>query len=215
MVEVTTGRTRGAASLDGASFEALLLVLNPDRERAGHRYESIRSRLLRFFAWRGARAPEELADATFDRVCRKVTEGLALRSAEAEHYFLGVARNVLREAWDLDRRRPAQELTDQALTRAVPAPEPRGEDSPALACLERCLGTLPPETRDLVLLYYGFEGGAQIPQRRALATRLGIGVNALRIRLHRLRARLEDCVRGCLQRAGGDVLAPSTEDASL
>jgi hypothetical protein len=50
-------------------------------------------------------------------------------------------------------------------------------------------------------MYYGLEGGKAIEQRRTLATRLGIAPNALRIRLHRLRARLEDCARRCLERA--------------
>ena len=206
MADATTDRTRRPprGHPDAPSFEALLLVLGPDRERAGQRYESIRARLVRFFTWRGAAAPEELSDTTFDRVCRKVNEGFPLRPADAERYFLGVARNVLRESWDHDRRHATAELTDFTLSRAVPTALPRDEDSPALGCLERCLDALPPETRDLVLRYYECDGGLQIPQRRALAERLGIGTNALRIRLHRLRSRLEDCVRGCLQRTGSD-----------
>jgi hypothetical protein len=38
--------------------------------------------------------------------------------------------------------------------------------------------------------------------RRALAGQLGVAPNALRIRLHRLRAQLELCVRRCLESGG-------------
>jgi DNA-directed RNA polymerase specialized sigma24 family protein len=190
---------RGALSQE--SFDALLVLLGPERDRAGERYEAVRARLLRFFTWRGAAAPEELTDETFDRVCRKVAEGEPIRPNDAERYFLGVARNVLREAWDLARRRGVREELNDATLAAQPSP-PAAEEDPALTCLERCLGALPLETRALVLLYYEAEGGAKIDQRRSLASRMGIGVNALRIRLHRLRGRLESCVRTCVERGG-------------
>ena len=43
-------------------LEALLKFLDPDRERAGERYETVRSRLIRLFEWRGCSSPEDLAD---------------------------------------------------------------------------------------------------------------------------------------------------------
>jgi DNA-directed RNA polymerase specialized sigma24 family protein len=200
--------TVGRSELSRESFDALLRVLGPERDRAGERYEAIRERLLCFFRWRRAAGPEALTDETFDRVCRRLVGGETIRAGDVGRYCLGVARNVMREAWDRERRRgPQEDFWARESTLASPA-EPPGEESPALACLHRCLDSLPPETRDLVLLYYEFDGREQIDRRREIASRLGIAPNALRIRLHRVRARLEDCVRACLQ-GRSEIPSPS------
>jgi DNA-directed RNA polymerase specialized sigma24 family protein len=188
-----------APGLNHESFESLLRALGPDRERAGERYEVMRERLVRFFSWRGARDAEDLADETFDRVGRRLREGEQVRMPDLAPYLLGVARNVLREAWERDRRRGAvQESARRVWVAAQAAPR---DEPPALECLLRCLRSFPQQTRQLVLLYYEEEGSRQVEHRRGLAEGLGLGPNALRIRMHRLRARLEECVRACLQRA--------------
>jgi RNA polymerase sigma factor (sigma-70 family) len=192
---------RARRALSGESFEALLLALAPDRERAGERYEAMRDRLIRFFAWRGAAHPEELADETFDRVSRRLGEGELIRAPDLAPYMLGVARNVVREAWDRDRRRGGLDAAAQRL-RAEATPPAASDETPALECLQRCLQTLPAPTRELVLRYYEEDGIEQVEHRRQIADRLGVGTNALRIRLHRLRARLEECVNACLGPSG-------------
>jgi DNA-directed RNA polymerase specialized sigma24 family protein len=188
---------RAPRELRPESFEALLQALAPDRERAGERYEAMRDRLLRFFNWRGVADAEDLADETFDRVSRRLGEGEHIRAPDLAPYVLGVARNVLREAWERDRRRwaPADAAGRGKAGARLPETEP-----PALECLLRCLQRLPAETRELVLLYYDEDGSRQVEHRRRIAGRLGVGPNALRIRLHRLRARLEQCVNTCLER---------------
>lgn len=196
------GRRAGSRGLAGVAFERLLGVLDSDRERAGERYETIRRKLLKFFEWRGCLRPDELADETIDRVARRLAEGEQIRAEDPASYFHGVAQNVLRETWARQRR--------EAEARATPAetpaaPDPAQEDplvERRLACLERCLGRLPPESRRLVMAYYG--EGAPIRNRKALAAELKIAMNALRIRMHRFRIRLESCVRACL-------LGPETE----
>src|SRR5262245_21687271 len=52
-------------------FDRLLLWLNPDRDKAGEKYEWIRKRLIKIFVCRGCNVPEELADKTINRVARK------------------------------------------------------------------------------------------------------------------------------------------------
>ena len=48
-----------------------------------------------------------------------------------------------------------------------------------------------------MLSYYTGEGGRRIRNRKKIADRLGVAMNALRIRAYRLRARLEECVLEC------------------
>src|SRR4029077_6977680 len=88
------------------AFERFLAALAADRDAAADRYEQIRSKLLRFFEWRGGRFPEEHADETMTRVMRKLDEGEKI--VDAATYCYGVARLVLLEALkQQDRQRDA------------------------------------------------------------------------------------------------------------
>jgi DNA-directed RNA polymerase specialized sigma24 family protein len=66
-------------------------------------------------------------------------------------------------------------------------------------CLDKCLEKLTARNRDLILEYYRDEETGKIEHRKALASRLGIGLNALRIRAHRIRGNVETCVFECLE----------------
>jgi DNA-directed RNA polymerase specialized sigma24 family protein len=191
------------------AFAALLTQLDPDPERAGELYETIRRKLVRLFEWRGCVSPEDLADETINRVARRLAEGVELRSSDPYGYFCGVAHLVYKEVL----RRAARE--HRALNEAGGWP-PAADDEPSdrrLDCLRRCLAQLPPDQRDLVLRYYqgksdpgksdqgrNDNGENNIRNRQRLAGEIGIPMNALRIRVHRVRRRLESCVHECLRR---------------
>jgi DNA-directed RNA polymerase specialized sigma24 family protein len=191
-VELTGG------GLTRQGFEALLKRLDPDRDRAGEKYEGLRRRLRRFFEWKGGRHPEEMADEAIDRACRRIAAGEVIRAEDPAQYLLGVARNVLREAWKRDSRAPEEPRDVDRLVDPQVHAEPSTEPE-RFACLQACLGALPPETARLVLEYYGEGGRERILKRKGLAEALGIPGSALRLRLHRVRARLEACVARCLQ----------------
>jgi DNA-directed RNA polymerase specialized sigma24 family protein len=195
-VEVSQG------GLTPEEFEALLAQLHPDRERAGEIYETIRYRLVRLFEWRGCTSPEDLTDVTFNRVARRLSEGVELQSSDPYGYFCGVAHLVYKEVL----RKAVRE--HQALARGDWPPCAAEEEEPSdhrLDCLRRCLAQLPPDQRDLVLRYYqggnqrnSGQGESNIRNRQRLAREAGIPMNALRIRVHRVRRKLESCVHTCL-----------------
>ena len=187
--------------LTSEGFEALLAQLDPDRERAGERYEIIRRKLVRLFEWRGCEAAEDLTDETFNRVARRMAEGIELRSSDPYGYFCGVAHLVYKEVM----RRSSRER--RALEGgAWPPPGCLAEDyEPYLQCLRRCLDRLPQEQRDLVLRYH--QGPSHIRNRQALARELDIPLNALRIRVHRVRRKLETCVHECLEPPSGETFS--------
>ena len=166
----------------------LLDWLDPDREKAGIRYEQIRKRLIKIFVCRASNNPEELADKTINRVARKLPEIRATYVGDPAHYFAGVAANIMREAIRKDRI-PAIGMPDPP-----PATEDREKD---YSCLEKCMEKLDTEDRSLVLDYYRLEGQAKIDHRRQLAEQLGIGLNALRIRACRIRSDLQACMQKC------------------
>jgi DNA-directed RNA polymerase specialized sigma24 family protein len=187
-----------ASGLTREGFELLLARLHPERDRAGERYEGLRTRLLRFFEYRGCSTSEQAVDETMNRVARRLEGGETIRSEDAAGYFLGVARNVLREYWV--RPESAWRALDDVTAGALAAPvAPVDEDDEGLwACFDRCLGALDAGQRELVLEYYEWGRRQRIGRRQELCRRLGLTVNAMRIRAHRIRASLERCVRDCM-----------------
>src|SRR5262245_66482613 len=57
------------------AFTKLLAKLSADPEVAGVEYEELRRRLIKFFEWRGAFFPEDLAAETLNRTARKIDGG--------------------------------------------------------------------------------------------------------------------------------------------
>ena len=190
-------------TLDGQSFDRLLLLLDPDRDRAGERYELIRTQLVRIFEWRGCPYPESLADETIDRVGRRLEQGEQIRAADPALYFYGVARNVLKEYWTERRRETGTRMAEaSARVQESSTPEER-ERELRLDCLDRCMEKLPAERRRLIERYYGSDPGGKIEDRAALAKDLGIAAGTLRIRAHRIRRILEACVNDCMRGKSG------------
>jgi RNA polymerase sigma factor (sigma-70 family) len=170
------------------AFSRFLSWLDPNPDQAGQKYEDIRHRLIKIFTCRGCTIPEDLADETINRVIRRVQDIAETYVGDPALYFYGVAHNVHLEYW---RRKP--ELQPPPTPDAPPQSE---EDH---ACLDDCMERLSPYSRDLVLQYYQEEKHAKINLRKQLAVQLGIPLNALRIRAHRIRMNLQACVFQCLQ----------------
>jgi DNA-directed RNA polymerase specialized sigma24 family protein len=174
-------------SLSQEAFDTLLDWLDSDRELAGVKYEQIRSRLIKIFTGRGCIDPEELADETINRVTSKLTEIQTEFTGDRARYFFGVANKVHLEY--LRRKTPQPQLPPTDSVRA----------ELELRCLERCIARLSEEDRALLLKDYGAKGQTQAERRKALADELGISLNALRIRVYRIRTGLKDCIEKCIQ----------------
>lgn len=179
--------------LTAGAFARLLTRLGPDAERSGAAYEHLRRALVSFFAWRGAATPEECADETLDRLAARLDEGTAVE--DVPRFARGIARLVLLEHW---RGPNARTVPLSNLGAAHPVAAETRIDDALPECLHRCLGELAPDSRDLILEYYGAEGRSRIDQRKRIAQALGVSESALRNRAQRLRDRLEDCITRCL-----------------
>jgi len=107
---------------------------------------------------------------------------------------------LMREAWQRERTRPEHALGSVEDRPVGPSARPPVDEEVRMRCLDQCLLELGLEGRQLLLRYYEGEGGVRIASRRALATEMSLAPATLRIRLHRLRARVEACVRRCLGR---------------
>lgn len=186
--------------LTGEALDGLLTWLDPDREQAGRKYEHIRGSLVKIFAWRGCAEAEDLADETINRVARKVPDIAPTYRGDPALYFYGVGRRLLLEYQKQQlRRAPQQPEAENAVT---------AEDAASAAeverrheCMERCLHKLSESNRELISDYYQRDLQTKGDSRSELARRLGVSAGALRVKAHRLRAALLECIRDCL--AGG------------
>lgn len=190
-----------AEILTQTGFDKLLATLDADREQAGAKYESLRLRLIKFFEWRNCESAEELTDTVFDRVIGKITEGEQIQNIAA--YSATVAQFVFKE--DCRRRErffqsiedsPEAEISAQANEFVKDA---EIEDA-RMNCLEKCLAESSDENRRLVIAYYDTDERTMIATRKSLADKMEISLNVLRIRVCRLKAKLENCTRDCCRK---------------
>ena len=167
-------------------FDALLALLDADREAAGRKYEEIRTRLIGLFNLWGCTESDSQADETFNRVARKAAE-IRERSNPLP-FIVGVARKVFLE-W-LRKQKRKERIEESGV--GQPSAQPEEEPDFRLEHVRQCLETLTPAQKDLLLRYH--EDKQRIRARKALCEELGIPMNALRIRVHRLRKKVETCV---------------------
>lgn len=173
------------------AFEALLSWLARDRERAGEKYEAIRNRLIIFFTGRGCLEADELADEAINRVATKLPQLINSYQGDPTYYFYGVARNVYHEY----SRRVSR-------MNKLPPPElPRWSEQ-EYVCMEKCMESLSPESRQMFEQYHCAESSGKTESRQNLAEQLGIALNALRIRVYRVRLTLKMCIEECLAQEG-------------
>jgi DNA-directed RNA polymerase specialized sigma24 family protein len=177
-------------------MQALLLWLGEDEASGTREFMQIRQKLIVLFRYRGCYIPEELADETMDRSAQAVLKPGFERHENPIVFFRGVARNVYLE-WLRKEKRFRTEPISEVDVESGKLADSQEPDDKLQICLERCLSTLPREKKTLLMRYYQSEKRAKIDERQLLAEELGIGVNALRIQVFRLRSVLRKCVDGC------------------
>jgi RNA polymerase sigma factor (sigma-70 family) len=172
-------------------FDSLLNWLDRNREIAGQKYEKIRRRLIIIFLGRGCFEAEDLADETINRVTRKLPQIALNYTGEPMLYFYGVANKI-----HLEWLRKQKKINHLQLIEADNHAEPESESE--YECLETCLATLSAAQRGLIVEYYRNEKSAKIETRRELAEKSGMSVNALQVKMFRIRMRLKKCLQNCI-----------------
>jgi RNA polymerase sigma factor (sigma-70 family) len=178
------------------NFDALLTWLDPDREKAGAKYEDIRHSLINIFSWHGCADAEDLADETITRVTNKVRELAPTYNGDPALYFYGVAKKM---QWEIGRREQSAAAVPSLDNVKDSRPQVETVDlEPEYECLDHCLAQIPTADRDLILLYYQQEQ-PKIDSRKKLASKLGMVPNNLRVKVHRIRLGLNKCAENCMR----------------
>lgn len=178
------------------SFDELLAWINPDRELAAATYLDLRRALVKMFRWHHCADPEGMTDETFERTAKQVRHLRETFEGDPKHFFYGVAKNLIREY----QKTVKSYVSIEDVQLAADPPQEVDEETSEMReeCLSSCLQNLTTEKRDLILAYYAREKGAKIEQRIAMAQQLGVSIETLRVRMHRIRIALEQCIERCL-----------------
>lgn len=174
------------------NFERLLLCLDVDREKAGDEYLLLWQKMREYFAARGSTCAEELADETISRLARKIADGEQIR--DILRFSFGLSRLI----WMESLRKPENSYIsfDDAPTLSVVLPDflLRKEQN---ACYLHCIRQITDEEKNLMIEYWEDDQGLHYEARKLLAEKKGISPTALRIRVSRIKRKLEVCMENC------------------
>jgi RNA polymerase sigma factor (sigma-70 family) len=142
-----------------------------------------------------------MTDETFDRVAKQVHDLRGTFEGDPKLFFYGVARNLVKEY----QKKIKSYVPIEDIELPMSPPQEAEEESSEMRedCLRSCLQKLTSEKRDLVLAYYAKEKQAKIDHRIEMARQLGVSTETLRVRMHRIRATLEECIKHCLDGLAG------------
>lgn len=185
-----------------AELSRLLLRLDSDVVEAWRQYDQIRRKLVKFFECNRCSSAEENADEVLDRIAKKPD---ITQIRDIPSFAVGIARKVCFEDY---RRTQRESHFEDSPGGADSVADPR--DYPAeiveqideevrFGCLKECLATLRARDRKLALDYYSAEGLKDHQHRQLIAEKAGLTMDALRVRMNRIRERLEQCVHKCLE----------------
>lgn len=180
-------------------FRRLLEWLDEGEVSDGQKYLEMRGRLIAFFDRKNCLLPDELADETLNRVARRLEEEGRIETETPAKFCYITARFVFLESLRSKEKRHIS-LDDSLHQLAAADEDEKEQKEKLLACLEDCTGKLEAQNREIILGYYAGAERAKIENRRAIAGRLAISVNALSIRACRIRDKLEICVKKCAEK---------------
>jgi DNA-directed RNA polymerase specialized sigma24 family protein len=171
------------------NFAALLGALGDTSQERGIQYETLRSKLIFFFARRSLQFPEDLADEVLDRLAHRIAEGVDIASPPA--FALGIARYVAQEQ---SAKQIHSQDVDEAFWNNVPAHLITQNEEEEISRMERCMKKLPRSEARLLRSYYLAATDNSMQIRKSLANDLGISANALRQRVFLARQNLRECM---------------------
>lgn len=186
------------------SLNRLLNWLDSGADSQGQSYEEMRRKLIAYFDRKNCLSPDDLADETLNRVMKWLEEKDKQFDPEparicyhtARFVFMEYLRKAESEQGGIEDLPSAHQPSENPHSIADQEDEQEAKEK-RLECLEGCAQKLQPEEREMIIQYYYGEQRVKIENRRVMAERMKISVNALSIRACRVRDKLKACVSKC------------------
>jgi len=178
-------------TLTSESFAKLLKTLSSNEAEAAVVYTDLHTSLVRYFQLKGISEPDKAADETIDRVAEKINQENEIK--DLIKYTFGVAKFVYLEK--LRREKIGLHAADGFYLKTDASKEfgKNDEFEPHRKCFEN----LYEHEQEFLSAYFEDLPFDQLfENRQKMADRENVSLNALRIRVLRIRKRLEDCLRG-------------------
>jgi DNA-directed RNA polymerase specialized sigma24 family protein len=169
-------------------FDSLLFRLEPGRPDSKARYGRLRFKMIRYFEWKCCQDAEDLADETISRAVKQVLEGKEIVAENPYFYFYGVAKNIYKEY-------VRTQIKKESILKMLPAQQSSLSGS-WQDCRIQCLRRLSADSLGILQGYY-----LEPDDRELLAEQSGLTLNALRLRVHRLKCELRDCYDNCREKS--------------
>lgn len=179
-----------AKNLTSQSLNFLLAEFSENERQAAVAYTNLRDSLIRFFELKGDSEPESAADETLDRTAAKVAAGTPID--DIKKYSFGVARLVFLERLRFSQKeKNAAENFYKQKNVSTEDSETDGFDF-----FRECFKALPSADRNFLESYFtDLPYEKLVELRRRLSDEAGVSLNQARVKVSRLRKRLENCVR--------------------
>src|SRR5215475_5903834 len=137
--------------LSEEDLDRFLRWLDPDREKAAHKYQKIRDELITILNAHCCPISEDLVDQAFDQTIKRLPHIIDDFQGEPAKYIYVVAIHLLAKYFE--ERSKVAPLPDPDLL-PDPAQKPDLEAERVFECIESCLSRLQPEQRRLFENYY-------------------------------------------------------------
>lgn len=168
------------------SLKILLENLSSNPDEAAKAYTDLRNSLVRYFQIKGDFDADEAADATLDRVALKLSQNTKIENVT--RYGFGVARLIF-----LERLRTAGK-NKKAHDGFYDEQKRDGADD--YSFFRECFGKLEQKEKEILSDYFADMLFADlIIYRERISAKYDISLNNLRIKVFRLRKRLDDCLK--------------------
>ena len=171
------------------SFKILLENLKLNSNESGAAYTDLRNSLVRYFQIKGDFDADEAADATLDRVAMKLAQNIKIENLTK--YSFGVARLIFLERLRIAGKNKIAQTefySDQNIGK-----------TPDLAFFRECFNNLVGEDKEMLTEYFADLSFSELmTYREKIAVKYKTSISNLRLKVFRLKKRLEDCLKNKL-----------------
>lgn len=172
-------------------LQGLFEICSSNQDEAGIVYNELRNSLVRFFQIKGDFDPDEAADSTLDRAALKIPKDTLIENLTG--YCFGVARFIF-----LERIKHTKRLNSAAVEfyRQRNLSQINSETNDEFLVFRECFEKLTDIEQLFLRGYFADLTFAELEKsRRQICVENDITPNNLRLKVFRLRQRLENCVK--------------------